>query len=212
MTVFDDLDAAWQRALAQAWRAHVLGNIGVGAILTDRSGTIIAEGRNRVSDTTAPPGHLHGTYLAHAEMDVIAQLPVGDYDHHTIWTTLEPCLLCMSAAVIAHLGAVRFAAPDPLWAGIERLPELNEQARKRWPEVRGPLTGPVASFCAVLPMVWFYRRQGGGTAVSVYEVDHPGLVALGRRLAGERTLDGWGGEPVEVVLDRLWDDLGEAGE
>ena len=210
MTAFDDLDAAWQRALAQAWRAHVLGNIGVGAILTDRSGTIIAEGRNRVGDTTAPPGRLHGTYLAHAAIDVLAQLPVGDYDHHTIWTTLEPCLLCMSAAVTVHVGAVRFAAPDPLWVGIERLPSLNAQAGKRWPEVVGPLTGPVASFCAVLPMVWFFRRQGSGSAVDVYEVDYPGLVALGRQLAGERTLDGWGGEPVEVVLGRLWDDLDKA--
>ena len=44
MKGFDDLDGAWQRALAQAWRAHVLGNIGVGAVLTDRGGTIIAEG------------------------------------------------------------------------------------------------------------------------------------------------------------------------
>lgn len=211
MTRFDDLDAAWQRALGQAWRAHVLGNIGVGAVLTDRTGTIVAEGRNRVGDSVAPPGRLHGTYLAHAEMDVIAQLAVGDYDHHTIWTTLEPCLLCMAAVVTAHVGAVRFAAPDPLWFGIERLKEVNAQAAKRWPERTGPLGGPVASFCAVLPMVWFLQRQGGGAAVNAYQAEYPGLVALAHRLASDRTLDAFGGEPVEKVLGLLWPELVEAG-
>ena len=212
MSIFDDLDAAWQRALAQAWRAHVLGNIGVGAVLTDRSGTIIAEGRNRVCDTSAPPGRLHGNYLAHAEMDVLAQLPVGDFEHHTIWTTLEPCLLCVSAVVTSHVGVVRFAAPDPLWVGIDRLRDRNAQADKRWPERIGPLTGPVAAFCAVLPMVWFFRQQGGGSAVSAYEADHPDLVALAHTLAHEETLDLLGGERVERVLDELWPRLVPAGK
>ncbi len=212
MEGFDDLDAAWQRALAQAWRAHVLGNIGVGAVLTDRSGTIIAEGRNRVCDTTAPPGRLHGNSLAHAELDVLAQLPVGDYEHHTIWTTLEPCLLCISGAVTSHIGIVRFAAPDPLWLGLEQLQEINIQAGKRWPKRIGPLTGPPATFSALLPMVWFFRRQGGGSATRAYEADHPDLVALARSLAGGNTLDVLGGEAVETVLERLWEDLLRAGD
>lgn len=212
MSHFDDLDLVWQRALAQAWRAHVLGNIGVGAALTDRGGVIVAEGRNRVIDTTAPPGRLHGNFLAHAEMDVLAQLPVGDYEHHTLWTTLEPCLLCLSALVTTHVGVLRFAAPDPLWVGIEMLPDLNPQAAKRWPKQIGPLTGPVAAFGALLPMVWFFRRQGGGAAVGAYEADHPGLVALAEKLAGARTLDVWGGDPVEAVLERLWADLVEVGD
>lgn len=208
---FSDLDATWQRALAQAWRAHVLGNIGVGAVLTDRTGFIVAEGRNRVIDTNAPPGRLYGNYLAHAEMDVLAQLSVGDYEHHTVWTSLEPCLLCMSAIVTSHVGVVRFAAPDPLWLGIEGLPGINPQADKRWPKRIGPMTGPIASFSALLPLVWFFRNQGGGAATRAYEADHAGLVALASRLADENTLETLGGEPVEAVLDRLWSDLVEAG-
>lgn len=208
---FSDLDAAWQRALAQAWRAHVLGNIGVGAVLTDRTGFIVAEGRNRVVDTTAPPGRLHGNHLAHAEMDVLAQLPVGDYDHHTIWTTLEPCLLCTSAVVTSHVGVVRFAAGDPLWGGLHELPAMNAQAARRWPERIGPMSGPIAAFCAILPLVWFFRTQGGGAAVKAYESEHGGLVDLAARLAGSRMLDALGGESVDAVLDRLWSDLVEAG-
>ncbi len=210
MDGFGDLDAAWQRALAQAWRAHVLGNIGVGAVLTDRTGFIVGEGRNRTVDTSAPPGRMHGNNLAHAEIDVLAQLPVGDYDHHTIWTTLEPCLLCISAVVTSHVGIVRFAARDPLWAGLDELPGMNAQAARRWPERIGPMDGPIAAFCAILPLVWFFRTQGGGAVVSAYESGHASLVELARRLAESRMLDPLGGEPVEAVLDRLWPDLVEA--
>jgi tRNA(Arg) A34 adenosine deaminase TadA len=208
---FSELDAAWQRALAQAWRAHVLGNIGVGAVLTDRTGFIVAEGRNRVVDTSAPPGRLHANYLAHAEIDVLAQLPVGDYERHTIWTTLEPCLLCTSAVVTSHVGIVRFVASDPLWVGLDQLPGINAQVAGRWPERIGPIGGPIAAFCAVLPLVWFFRTQGGGAAVRAYESEHGGLVEMARRLSESRTLDPLGGYPVEAVLDLLWPDLVEAG-
>lgn len=184
----------------------------MGAVLTDPSGSIVALGRNRVGETEGPLGRLSGTYLAHAEMDVMAQLPAGDYHDHTIWTTLEPCLLCVSAAVTAHVGSVQFAAPDPLWKGLDRLPSINRQAAKRWPQLAGPLSGPVACFCAVLPMVWFLRNQGGGAAVRAYEDNHPGWVALARRLAGADVIDEWGHDPVEVVLERLWDDLVKAGD
>jgi tRNA(Arg) A34 adenosine deaminase TadA len=204
---FNDLDLAWQGAVAQAWRAHVLGNIGVGAVLTDRTGFIVAEGRNRIVDTSAPPGRLHGNSLAHAEIDVLAQLPVGDFEHHTIWTTLEPCLLCMSAVVTSHVGIVRFAASDPLWVGIDELPGINAQAAGRWPERIGPFSGPIAAFCAILPLVWFFRTQGGGAAVRAYEPEYGGLVEMAERLAGSRLLEQLGGEPVEAVLDRLWPDL-----
>ena len=211
MGSFSELDAAWQRAVAQAWRAHVLGNIGVGAVLTDRTGFIVAEGRNRIVDTSAPPGRLHGNYLAHAEIDVLAQLPVGDYEHHTLWTTLEPCLLCISAVVTSHVGIVRFAARDPLWVGLDALPGLNAQAAKRWPERIGPMSGPIAAFCAMLPLIWFFQTGGGGAAVNAYGSEHADLVGLAGRLAESRMLDPLGGEPVEAVLDRLWPDLVNAG-
>ena len=212
MESFDQLDAAWQLALAQAWRAHVLGNIGVGAVLTDRTGFIIGKGRNRIVDTSAPPGRLHGNYLAHAEMDVLAQLPIGDYEHHTLWTTLEPCLLCLSAVVTSHVGVVRFSAPDPLWVGLAELRGINAQIDKRWPDRIGPLSGPVANFCAMLPMVWFFRNQTESAATRSYASEHAGVVALARRLAAETTLDAFGGEPVEAILEHLWSDLIQAGE
>jgi len=160
-----------------AWEAHCSGNVGVGAVLTDPAGVIVATGRNRVLDAEAPAGRLHASYLAHAEMDVLAQLP-----EHTLWTTLEPCLMCASAVVLSHVGRVGYVAADPLWSGIDRLPELNAQVARRWPIRCGPMPGPVGAFCGLLPLVWAMRRKLDGVVARAYAEHDPGLLALGRRL------------------------------
>jgi tRNA(adenine34) deaminase len=206
------LDAAtigepWRAALRLAWEAHGTGNIGVGAVLTDPAGAIIATGRNRVFDVDAPPGRLRSTYLAHAEMDVLAQLPHGDYPDHTLWTTLEPCLMCASAVVLSHIGTVRYAAADPLWSGIDRLPGLNAQAARRWPIRRGPLRGPVAVFCGLLPLVWAIGQKADGVVARAYREHDPTLLCLAGRLVRESILDELCGTSVEGALSRLWADL-----
>jgi tRNA(Arg) A34 adenosine deaminase TadA len=89
-------------------------------------GGLVTQGRSRSNEPSAPPGQLAGTYLAHAEVNALAGLAPGDYWSHVLYTTLEPCLLCTAALTHAHVGAVRYAASDPLWAGIEELPQLNE--------------------------------------------------------------------------------------
>jgi tRNA(Arg) A34 adenosine deaminase TadA len=200
----DHLPPPWQVALRLAWEAHCAGNIGVGAVLTNPTGTIVARGRNRVCDATAPPGRLSATYLAHAEIDVLGQLPEGDYKHHTLWTTLEPCLLCLSAVVLSHVGTVRYAAADPLWHDLDGLPQLNAQVARRWPARIGPLSGPVAALCALLPLIWAVRRNSEGVVARAYGSSNLSLLALARRLADEGVPDDGS---VECALQRWWEDL-----
>jgi tRNA(adenine34) deaminase len=197
----------WRTALRLAWEAHGTGNIGVGAVLTDPAGAIVATGRNRVFDGDAPPGRLRSTYLAHAEMDVLAQLPHGDYPGHVLWTTLEPCLMCASAVVLSHVGTVRYAAGDPLWSGIDRLPDLNAQVGRRWPIRHGPLRGAIAAFCGLLPLVWAVRRKADGVVARAYQEHDPVLLALARRLVRDGVLDELRGGSLDQALARLWDDL-----
>ena len=197
----------WRAALRSAWEAHGTGNIGVGAVLTGPAGAIIATGRNRVFDADAPPGRLRSTYLAHAEMDALAQLPHGDYPDHTLWTTLEPCLMCASAVVLSHIGTLRYAAADPLWSGIDRVAGLNAQAARRWPIRHGPLAGPVAAFCGLLPLVWAVRRKADGVVARAYQEHDPALLALARRVVRYGILDELHGGSVEQAVARLWDAL-----
>ena len=194
-------------ALTQAWEAHIGGNVGVGAVLTDPQGRVVAFGRNRVSDKQAPPGRLRSTFIAHAELDVLGQLMLGDYRHHTLWTTLEPCPLCSMAIVMSNLGSVSFAAPDRLWDGISRLNELNEFIANRWPVRRGPLGGPLSVFSELLPLLWFLERKPNGTVVQKYESQHPRLLSLARSLGDDARFADIKAHPLDVALDQLWVDL-----
>ena len=201
------LGEPWQIALTQAWQAFVAGNVGVGAVLTDPHGRIVAAGRNRVSDKDAPPGRLRSTFIAHAELDVLGQLTPDDYRHHTLWTTLEPCPLCSMAIVTSNVGIVTFAARDRLWDGLSRLAEVNEFVASRWPVRRGPLSGPVSVFCELLPLLWFLERKSSGTVVKKYESQHPRLLALAKSLSGDARFTDLKAHRVEVALDQLWPDL-----
>lgn len=169
----------------------------------------MAEGRNRVADAEAPPGRLRSTFIAHAEMDVLAQLPPGDYPGHTVWTTLEPCLLCSSAIVMSSVGNVRYAARDWLWDGIDQLADVNEFVARRWPNRTGPLDSPVAAFCELLPVLWFVARKPDGAVVRRYADRHPMLLRLAERLTEEDRLASLIDQSVDAALAALWDDLSD---
>jgi len=201
------LDEAWQIALTLAWEAFVEGNVGVGAALTDLDGRVVAVGKNRQSDKEAPTGRLRSTAIAHAELDVLGQLPPGDYRHHTLWTTLEPCALCSMAIVMSNVGSVSFAARDRLWDQISRLAELNEFIASRWPVRRGPLGGPVAVFSELLPLLWFLEHKPDGSVVEKYESEYPRLLALARNLSGDARFADLKARPANAALNHLWDDL-----
>jgi tRNA(adenine34) deaminase len=141
-----DFDTAWsaleppfREAFELAWKSLIGGTIGVGSVITDDEGAIIAKGRNRVYDVPGGDGLLQGNRLGHAEMNALAEVPT-DYSlaDCTLWSTQQPCVLCSSAAVMSFVGNVRFLAADPIFAGIERMPELNDWLDRYWPNYEGP--------------------------------------------------------------------------
>ncbi|WP_458245449.1 nucleoside deaminase [Streptomyces sp. MAI_2237] len=155
----DPIPALWRLPFELAWEAFRAGSRPVGAVLYDADGRVVAAGRNRAQETQAPPGQLAGTALAHAEINALAQLPSGRrWDGHRLHTTLEPCLLCSGALVHSHVRHVVYAAPDPLWHGIEDVPSVGGLIAARWARREGPAAGPLAAFGTVLMRLWAVRR------------------------------------------------------
>lgn len=141
------LGAPWRAAIEIAWQSYQDGGIAVGTVLTDAAGTVIGEGRNQRF-----AGRTRGL-LAHAELAALAALP-PDKDRvrgSVLYTTLSPCPMCLGAIVVARVGHLHFGAADPTWLGIERLPDLNDEVRRRWPRIHGPLPGPVGAWLAIAP-------------------------------------------------------------
>lgn len=95
----------------------VSGGLPCGAALVDRTGTVIARGRNHAYDPADGCDILQETPLAHAELNVLAQIPTNrDMANDTLWSTQQPCAMCAAAISFCGIGHVRFLAADPAFA------------------------------------------------------------------------------------------------
>jgi tRNA(Arg) A34 adenosine deaminase TadA len=97
-----------EQALLEAIQAQQEGQIPIGCVIADEDGHIIARGHNRIDEVSDP--------TAHAEMLAIrSAVPLMAADSARDWTlysTLEPCPMCMGTIVMCHIGTVVWAAPD----------------------------------------------------------------------------------------------------
>jgi tRNA(adenine34) deaminase len=104
-----DLDQLMRQALQEAREGFRCGEVPVGAVLARSDGGIVARGYNqpiRLNDPTA-----HAEILALRE----GALVCGNYrmPETILVVTIEPCLMCMGAIMIARVGHLVFGAPDP---------------------------------------------------------------------------------------------------
>lgn len=192
----------WRAAFQLAWEASQAGTAPVGALVTDGSGTPVSWGRNRIFETASPPGQLANSHLAHAELNALAALPTGNYPEHTLYTTLEPCLLCTAAARYAHIGKVRYAARDPLWEGVRRLPELNAHVARRWPKWQGPMSGPLGAWALLIAIQGHLRVGPASVVIQAYEEALPQQLRLARQAlaAGVQPTEA----PLSEALAAVW--------
>lgn len=105
---FSDVDTWLMReALAEARLAEALDEVPVGAVVA-ADGRIIGRGHNL--------RELSGDATMHAEMTAIrkacAELGGWRLSGATLYVTLEPCPMCMGAAINARIARVVYAAAD----------------------------------------------------------------------------------------------------
>jgi tRNA(adenine34) deaminase len=121
-----------QRAIELAHQAGSLGNLPIGCVIV-LDDQIVVEGQNWI---WAPNLALH----RHAEMEALRAMPARLADRRrdmTLYTTLEPCLMCAGAIMLHRIGRVVFGAADPyggLGATAERMPPFfaEQYTRARW--------------------------------------------------------------------------------
>jgi len=166
------LDEAWQRALEQAWLSYLAGTTPVGAVVADSVGEIVAEGRGRRYENEDGGRQLTYCHIAHAEINALALLPpVRHYEDHVLLTTLEPCCMCVGAAVQATFTRLHFAGRDP-YGGASGLVVDTPQAIRRPLAVTGPLAGLPGRFAELLHVRWLLDFRA---AEPVLEVQRRGL-------------------------------------
>ena len=112
--LWERIGPTWRAAMEEAWAAYSAGTVPVGAVLVDPDGAIVARGRNRIFDT-AVAGQIGGSRLAHAEVNALLGLAGSPVDPRSLalYTTAEPCPLCMGAIVMANVREIHYAAREP---------------------------------------------------------------------------------------------------
>lgn len=104
-----------ERALDEARAAAARGEVPVGAVVVDPSGTVIAAEGNRTRELADP--------TAHAEILAIraacARLGTDRLPGHDLYVTLEPCPMCAAAISFARIRRLYYGAADPKGGAVE---------------------------------------------------------------------------------------------
>lgn len=123
------LDGLMHEALAEARRGADADEVPIGAVVARWDGSIVARGHNEAREA--------GTRLAHAELLALQHAAVAEGGSATdlvLATTLEPCAMCLGAAVEAGIDTVVYALGAPPNGAAGRLRDIPE---RRMPRVVG---------------------------------------------------------------------------
>jgi tRNA(adenine34) deaminase len=140
-------------AVRLARETQKAGNLPVGCVIT-LNDKVIAQGQNTIWYPKFSPSR-------HAEMEALAVVPAALWPQApemTLYTTLEPCLMCMASILMHRIGRIVFGANDPRGGAsysFEHLPPVFERLCQNveWvgpilPEVCGELDQMVAAMMA----------------------------------------------------------------
>jgi tRNA(adenine34) deaminase len=118
---WSQLNEPWRVAFEQAIAAYLGQNSApIGAAIIDGRGEVVSRGANAFASSR----------LAHAELNSLVALPSNtDRTACEIYSTLEPCPMCVGAIRMSQLRGVHFAARDPS-AGFTDLLSANEFMRE----------------------------------------------------------------------------------
>jgi tRNA(adenine34) deaminase len=151
-----DGDQRFMRAaIEEAWTAREEGEVPVGAVVVHEA-RIIGRGRNRRESLQDP--------TAHAEMLALtaAAEAMGSWrlEGCTLFVTLEPCLMCAGAMVLARIERLVFGAADPKAGACVSLYSIPTDERlNHRVEVAEPV---LADECAGLLHSFFAAQRARG--------------------------------------------------
>lgn len=111
-------------ALREAGKAADRGEVPIGALLV-RDGKILGRGYNLREANRDP--------VAHAEIIAIRKAAKKEESWRlcsaTVYVTLEPCIMCMGAMILARVERVVFGCHDPKGGAAGSLYDLSDDPR-----------------------------------------------------------------------------------
>ena len=151
-----DLYHLMAQALQEAKKAYVMGEVPVGAVVADEEGYVLSRAHNQPIALCDPSAHAE--ILAMRKACEI----VGNYrlNQCLLIATIEPCLMCMGAAIHARVSILVFGAQDVKGGAAGSLynPAEDERLNHRIEIV----SGIMEEECRALMRAFFKARRGKG--------------------------------------------------
>jgi tRNA(adenine34) deaminase len=147
-------DTFMRLALAEARRALHIGEVPVGAVVVS-GGEVVAQGFNQPIHTVDPSAHAEVVALR------MAARAIGNYRliGTTLYVTLEPCLMCVGALILARVGTVVYGVPEPKFGAVRSILRYEQLGlNHRFDAVEGVLEAE----CRKLLVDFFKFRRAEG--------------------------------------------------
>src|SRR5690606_31561721 len=123
--MIEKTDEYWmEHALALAKKAESLGEVPIGCVIV-KDGEIVSEAHNLRETSQRAVAHAELIAIDEACRKLHSWRLVGC----TLYVTLEPCVMCAGAIVMARLDRVVFGAFDPKGGCVGSLMNLLEEQR-----------------------------------------------------------------------------------
>jgi tRNA(adenine34) deaminase len=142
-----------QEALKLAKEAAIKGDVPVGALVVDDSGTIIGMGANLREQDNDPTAHAEIVSIRNAASEI------GNYrlDELTMVVTLEPCGMCAGAIAQSRIKRLVFGSFDQKYGAVGSVWDLLRDPRAIYrPEV---LSGVLEKECGELLTEFFTTKR-----------------------------------------------------
>lgn len=140
-----------QLALEEARKALHLGEVPVGAVMTFED-VVVAEGFNQPIHSVDPTAHAELVALRKAARVASNYRLPG----HTLYVTLEPCMMCVGAIVQARITTLVYGAAEPKSGAVESILKLEKVGV---PHRLAVISGVLEEDCRALIQSFFkYRR------------------------------------------------------
>ncbi len=142
-----------QEALKLAKEAAIKGDVPVGALVVDDSGTIIGIGANLREQDNDPTAHAEIVAMRNAASEI------GNYrlDDLTMVVTLEPCGMCAGAIAQSRIKRLVFGSFDEKYGAVGSVWDLLRDTRAIYkPEV---LSGVLEKECGELLTEFFTTKR-----------------------------------------------------
>ncbi|MBV9214941.1 MAG: tRNA adenosine(34) deaminase TadA [Acidobacteria bacterium] len=142
-----------RRALQEAETARGLGEVPIGACIVSANDGLLASGHNLTITRNDPTAHAEIVAIRNCGAE-IANYRLIDT---TIYTTIEPCVMCAGALVNARIKRLVYGAADERFGAVETLfgicddPRLNHRL-----EIT---SGILADECRRLIQQFFKKRR-----------------------------------------------------